>query len=295
MFPLVMPSTLSMMEYEALHDLLAWLDAGGRRKEAAIWLLASVTTTLLKVTTNMADTDAMFDMRDTPGERFWSASADFAPLPNLPPSRPPNTEPPLWYTANPFQPLALDLADDLVDDLADDLNGDLICAVTVELDTGSPLGGGAAAQRKTTRRRKRGPRPPAPKAPIRATVPTTNTGEADRKPAPTVVYLLPARRAGRKRVKGVRKRSGTGKRRWLLAAHLTFVWVLTAIGIGEWDATPTTSETHGLNIDNGADGVAIDEFVSIKPVNAWLALKAPLMELLVWDLRWRKQSDYALG
>jgi hypothetical protein len=89
----------------------------------------------------------------------------------------------------------------------------------------------------------------------------------------------------------VRKRSKADKQRWLLAAHLTFVWVWTVMGMGGFDTLPTTSKCLAVTDDDDT----ADECVSVEAVNAWLLLKGPPRILPVWDLRWKKGDNEILG
>jgi hypothetical protein len=277
MFPLVLPAALSLEAKEAIRELLASLDAGGCQRAAAIHMLRTLVALLLRVTTNMADEATMFDTGVRPADRFWGATPAFVPHPPTPH----DSTGPLWgCTSNPFAALPVDADLDL--DL--DLDPDLVLPPG-ELDAGSSLGGGKPRARPPHKhkRRKRGPA-----RPTRTTHMAQHAAkpevEEPRPPKPTVwrmISLLPARRAGRRRVGGVRKYHRKMKYRWLLPAHLIFVWALTVML--ECVDEPTTSEMHD------------DEPTTSEAINEWLALKAPVLLLPIWDVKWTARDIRMLG
>jgi hypothetical protein len=102
------------------------------------------------------------------------------------------------------------------------------------------------------------------------------------------VYLLPARRAGVKRVKGIHKTIKSAQRaRWLMVAHMVFAY---ALSLPEADDDELAT---AVDLDMAEEE---HDMVDMAAVHAWQTLHAPLEFLLLWDVKWQHdRSNNLLG
>jgi hypothetical protein len=281
MFPLVLPVVPSFLVQEAVQDLLIPLAAGGPKKAAAEKMLEDLVLTLLSVTTNMADLEYRDLKEHPPPEWSWESATPFSP--------PPTSVLAIWCTPNPYAVLGSEFTDD---DVMDD---------TAVAD-GSPLGGGGlriSTHRRTTRKRlkRRSLRPQPCSIAIslsRASVEmglvldATDLGTPKPDHLRHPVYLLPARRAGVKRVKGIHKTIKSAQRaRWLMVAHMVFAY---ALSLPEADDDELAT---AVDLDMAEEE---HDMVDMAAVHAWQTLHAPLEFLLLWDVKWQHdRSNNLLG